>query len=187
MEVEQVRRRCRVGLAFALLVLMAAPVSSRGEVVVSRERVVGMLSAYESLPAREEWLHLGGDAVTILIEVANDSRELTFRRVRALTVLGYFPDPRAVEALESVVSSADAPPSYRRSALLALANASPRRALAPLEEAVNSPDPLMRQVAIKALGQMPGPEASALLEARRAKEDRAFLRERIERAIAERK
>jgi len=45
----------------------------------------------------------------------------------------------------------------------------------------------MRQVAIKALSQMPGPEARTLLEAQRAKEDRAFLRERIDRVIAEQK
>jgi len=114
------------------------------EVVVSTQRVVAMLSAYESLPAQEEWLQLGPDVIPLLIEVANDSHELTFRRVRALTVLGYFPDPRAIETLESVVSSADAPPSYRRSAILALANVDPRQALAPLGKALDSSDPLMR-------------------------------------------
>src|SRR5258705_12428735 len=64
--------------------------------------IVAMLSEYESMPEREQWLAFGDEAVPILVAIAADEKEMSFRRARALTALGYCSDPRAQSALSTV-------------------------------------------------------------------------------------
>jgi HEAT repeat protein len=146
-------------------------------------RVIGMLSAYESMPSRDEWLALGDGAVPILIGIVGDGEEISFRRVRALTALGYFPDLRALQTLSTWAADTTAPGSLRRAALLALATRDMPRAMPILESVLAASDPLMRQVAVKALAQSSEPGARQLLEDHRAHEQEPFLIEQIESAL----
>lgn len=150
-------------------------------------RVVGMLSAIESMPERDAWRALGPECVPILVTIANDAKQPTFRRARALIALGYFDDPAAVSALDLMVTNDTQNPSLRRHALLGLATAAPAQALPHAERALASDDPATRHVAIKVLATSSSPEASALLKAHRAHEDNASLVQQIDAALAPKK
>ena len=150
-------------------------------------RIVGMLSAIESLPERDAWRALGPESVPILIRIANDAKEPSFRRARALLVLGYFDDPRAVAALELVVSNDMVNESLRRHALLGMSSAAPAQALPHAERALASDDPATRQTGIKVLAASPIPEARSLLERHRAHEQNASLVQQIDAALAPKK
>ena len=147
-------------------------------------RVVGMLSAIESMPDRDAWRALGAPAVAVLIAVANATEQPTFRRARALVALGHFDEPAAVAELERVVADDASDASLRRHAMLGLGEAAPARALPHLATALGSDDAATRQVAIKVLGASPSAEARALLRRHRDHEDRAFLTQQIDAALA---
>ena len=147
-------------------------------------QVVGMLSAIESLPGRDAWQALGPDSVPILIGIANDDKQPSFRRARALIVLGYFDDPRAISALDVMAANNTADESLRRHALLGLSTAAPARALPHAERALESDDPATRQAGIKVLATSPSPEARSLLERHRAHETNASLVQQIDAALA---
>jgi len=177
-----------MGLVLAGIVWSASVgIASPSSAAVSREQIVGMLSAYEAFPSAAEWRALGSEAVPVLIEVANDGDELMMRRARAATALGAFDDVRAAAALEAMATATGGPASLQRSALLALAHSDATKAAPVVEKALGSPDPLLRQTAVKALSAMPGPAATQLLQARLAEEQEPFLRQQIERAIEARR
>jgi hypothetical protein len=67
--------------------------------------------------------------------------------------------------------------------LLALATRDMPRAMPILESVLAASDPLMRQVAVKALAQSSEPGARQLLEDHRAHEQEPFLIEQIESAL----
>jgi hypothetical protein len=143
-----------------------------------------MLSAFEFIPPCGEWQALGPEAIPLLIGVASDSSEISFRRVRALTVLSCFvEDARAGEALAEVAENENAPGPFRRAAILAQARAEPSRALPMLERILVSSDPLIRQVAVKALAESDRAEARAMLAVQQAREQEAFLVEALEAAL----
>jgi hypothetical protein len=167
-----------------LLIGLAAPVDvATAEGSADPARVRSMLSAYESMPPREAWLALGGDAVPILIGIFRDSGELAVRRVRALTALGYFSDSTATQTLVDVAGDEGAPGSFRRAALLALARHDFSTAMPLIERSLAATDPRTRQIAVKALAESDHPEARRMLERHRDLEREPFLIERVERAL----
>ncbi len=148
-------------------------------------RVVGMLSAIESFPEHEEWRRLGSEAVAVLIAIADDARQPTFRRARALIALGSFDDATAMNALEHVVSDDASGAALRRHAMLGLGRAALDRALPHLARALDSDDVAMRQTAIKALSATTSPRARGLLRERLQHERRPLLIQQIGAALAD--
>jgi len=182
------RMRIVVGLLLTGVVWSASlGLANPSAAAVSREQIIGMLSGYESFPSAAQWRALGTDAVPVLIEIANDGDELMMRRTRAAAALGAFQDARGTAALEAMATATGGPASLRRSALLALAQSDEAKATPVVEKALGSPDPLLRQTAVKALSEMPGPAATELLQAALAAEQEPFLRQQLERAIEARR
>jgi HEAT repeat protein len=168
--------------AMLVLLVLGAPAAAWGTM---HERVIAMLSAIESLPEQRQWLELGSEAAPTLTAIARDAEQPTFRRARALVVLGYFDSSAATDALEDMASDAAAVPSLRRHALLGLGRAAPARALPHLARALESDDVAMRQVAVKALRESASAEARALLRERLPREPRPSLLRQIEAALAD--
>lgn len=152
--------------------------------VASHDQVVTMLSIIEDLPDAATWRQLRENPVPSLIQIANDPNEKGFRRVRAITVLGYFTtDPNAIETIEYYAEHGADSPSMQRSAVLAISNASPEKSLPTLENALAHRDPLMRQVAIKGLERVDDPRAREILRSRLSHEETEFVRSNIQRAL----
>lgn len=147
-------------------------------------RVVGMLSAIDALPDPRAWRDLGSACVPVLLGVAQDAQQPTFRRARALVVLGHFHDRSATAALERVLDDTASDASLRRHAMLGLSRSAPERALPHVAQALESEDASLRHVAIKILGARPSPEARRLLHGRRDREARPFLVRQIDAALA---
>lgn len=147
-------------------------------------RVVGMLSAIDGLPDPSAWRDLGPTCVPVLLGVAQDAQQPTFRRARALVVLGHFQDRSAAAALERVLGDASSDAALRRHAMLGLSHSAPERALPHVAQALESEDASLRHVAIKILGARPSPEARRLLYGRRDREARPFLVRQIDAALA---
>lgn len=162
-------------LAVLLVTMSSGTDAARAAPAVTVERVQAMLGAYEAMPSRDEWVRLGPEVVPIVIAISKDADAPTFRRVRALTVLGHFATADALARL-ATVASADASPSMQRTAVLALAKAAPDAAMPIIAAALGSPDPFLRQTAAKALGSIGTPEAAAQLRGLLARETDAAVR-----------
>ena len=172
----------RATLLAAMLTIGAA-LPSALSAGTSTASILPMLSAYESMPSRDEWLALGNDAVPVLVAIAADEKEASFRRARALTVLGYFSDPRAHRALSTVAGDPTAPGTLRRAALLAFTKQDVVRALPILEQALAAADPRMRQAAVKSLAESASVDARQMLERHQRREREPFLIEAVESAL----
>jgi len=178
--------RASVTLFLVSMVLVISVGGRAGDAradTIDAARVTRMLSAYESMPSRAAWRALGADAVPVLIDVFRDTGQVAFRRVRALTALACFDDPRATAVLAEVASDDGAPGTFRRAALLALAQQDFGTAMPLLERSLAATDPKTRQIAVKALAESTRPEARRLLERHRVAEREPFLVERVERAL----
>jgi len=166
---------------FLVAVTAAVPVVEASD-LTERERVVLMLSEYENLPPSPAWHALGSDIVSTLIEIYDDPSELGFRRVRALTVLGYFPaDSRAVDVLANAAASPVTHGSSRRAAIATLATVDPVRATGLLRGVLAENDPLLREAAVNALAQCATAEARQLLADHEDPE--GFVTRAVERAL----
>ena len=152
---------------------------------VARDHVIAMLSAHDTVASVEEWRSLGDSAVPILIDIAQDLQQPTARRMRALIALGSFSGDPAIETFKAFAIGADTSPTLKRTAILALAEASPEKALPVVDDALASDDPLLRQTAVMALAKIPGTQAKQLLETQRARETVPFLTEQIDKALAD--
>lgn len=173
-----------VVVATLMPILMAASVMPASAASSRHGRILAMLSAIESVPEPEEWRQLGAGAAAVLIAIAEDAEQPTFRRARALIALGHLDDPAAADALEDLVRNPASEASLRRHAMLGLTRGAPERALPYLGRALASDDVAMRQFAVKALSESASPEARTLLRQRLPHEARPFLAQQIEAALA---
>lgn len=151
--------------------------------LTQRQRVILMLSGYERLPEPSAWHALGDSVVPTLIGIHEDPLEIGFRRVRALTVLGYFPaDSRAAAFLADTIANTTTQGSGRRAAMAALSAVDPGRATGLLRSVLEESDPLMREAAVNALAQCGTSEARQILANHQDRE--SFVARAVQRAMA---
>ena len=146
----------------ALPVLPARPAQADDPV---RAGIAPLLDGFEASPSKEALLRHGdaGAVSAALGAIAQDPSQPTIRRLRAVSLLGYFPSDSTRVALQSALAGSDL---MRREALNAWANAFGEEAVERLSQALGHDDPFTRIVAVKALGRIGSPGARSAIEAR---------------------
>ena len=108
--------------------------------------------------------HGDAEAVTrALISIEEDASQPTIRRLRLVSLLGFFPSEPSRKALESAMAG---PAPVRREAVNAYGNAFREQSVARLSEMLSHDDPFTRIAAIKALRATGAPQARAAIERR---------------------
>ncbi len=143
--------------------------------------VLAELSGMEDAPTAARLTALGPGVKAELMDISADASQKRSVRARALHALGWFPDADTRAVLQSALTGDD--PLMARKAVYGLANGWGSAALAPLTEALASPDVQLRSAAARALGSVDSPDARAALDARLQLEQTPAVRESIERAL----
>jgi len=147
-------------------------------------RVVVMLSAYESQPLAAEWRKLGPASVSVLGAIANDANQPTFRRARALIALGHFESESAAAILRELADCEGCNESLRRHALLGLSASRPDEAVPIAALALVSTDPATRLVAKSVLQRSDQSGVARVLGENPADEDIDSLAARVRAALS---
>ncbi len=140
-----------------------APAVSASDKVTAE--IASTLDGFESSPSKESLL-AHGDQETVtraLAAISQDKTQSTIRRLRAVSLLGYFSTETSRDALETALSGSDL---MRREAVTAYGNAFGDKALDRTTLLLNHDDPFTRIAAIKVLGSMGTPAARLAIEAR---------------------
>lgn len=149
-----------------------------------RDKLVTMLSGYEYIPSESEVKALGPDVPKVLMEIASDDKVMLFRQVRAVALLGYFPDKGVSAYLKSVVQAAGQKRILMRTGLQSLARCGGKETVGFISEYLRSEDRFVRGAAIEALGMIPEPEVMGVLERSQADETEPFLKEKYEETLS---
>ena len=170
-----------LGLAAAGLALAAAgPAHAQAP---SRERVRQMLSGIEDVPTDTDWRRIGDGALPELIGLYADSSEAPYVRLRAVGATGAFPRAATRTFLLAVARADGQSDLFVREAIGALARGFGRAADGDVAPFLDHDEPIVREAAARALGQMGGRAASGALTARLRVERDEVVREAIEHAL----
>jgi HEAT repeat protein len=149
-----------------------------------RQRVVGLLSDYETLPSPRD-LTVGGERTArVLFELYQDVHVATFIRVRALRTLSLFPADVAAARLTSVTRELNARPLFLREGAIALARCAGEAAVDALATLLTRPDKQARRAAVEALRIVATANARARLLTHRATETDPGVRDVLDAALA---
>ncbi|MEM9068270.1 MAG: HEAT repeat domain-containing protein [Myxococcota bacterium] len=170
-------------LAFVLVaVAIGLAVPARAD-APSKTRVRELLSGIEEIPPRAVWRALGPETLGVLIELYNDASEPGFVRLRAVVVAGHFPNEACRTFLRAVATAPGQSDLFARNAVLALGRGFGVRALEELGSYLRHREPLVRQAAVRSLGEIATPAARSLLEGRMRLERDDVVRESLLRAL----
>lgn len=152
------------------------------------QRLDAVLSAVHDPPTREDLVKVCPDPVPALIARATDKSARGLMRLRSIESLGKLGGPKAVKALTDLATAGGDLASMRRTAVEALARATP---VGDVERervgvgALSDSDPHVRVAAVKLLAGSPSPGVRTALEQAKAREGEVFVREEIERGLAQ--
>jgi HEAT repeat protein len=138
----------------------------------SRAEIEQLLGG-EEFDRATEAAALGAGAVPVLMEIADD-HEHPFMRARAMAVLGWIKDRRAIPALTAALADGNA--TVRLSAIRAFAQVAGSDATDTLIGLLDEPDPGTVKVAIHALQEIGDRKAVAALETVKSASPHEFLR-----------
>jgi HEAT repeat protein len=147
----------------------------------TRERVRAMLSGIEDVPTEAQWRQVGDGALPILIDLYNTPSEPPFIRLRAVSAVAAFPQPAVRTFLLAVARAERQGDLYVREAVISLARAFGRAAIADLTPFLDHGEPVVREATANALGRIGG--ADRQLRARLNVEENALVREALQRAV----
>jgi len=170
-------------IAVSVLLLCALPSLASAQAAPSRERVRQMLSGVEDTPSDEGWRRLGDGVIPVLIDLYDDPDEAPYVRLRAIGATAAFPRPAVRTFLLAVARLEGQGDLFVREALLALARGFGAAASGDLRPFLAHDEPVVREAAARALGQVGDAGATRALRARLAVERDATVREAIEAAL----
>lgn len=172
-----------VAMAF-LAASEEAQAQAAGTPAEARERVMGLLMAYEHVPDAAEFTSLGPAAHEALLAAAPDGTLPPFVRGRAVWALAFFPDRATRQTIETLLDDPDLDEMIVRRALGALAAAFGDESLGRVRGYLDDPRPDVREAAARALGEIGGAAALRALQRRLGRERAAQVRETIAEEIA---
>jgi hypothetical protein len=143
-----------------------------------------MLSGYEHVPTAEDWARAGtpSEVSAVLVKIASAPAGQTVIALRATSSLAHFPRPEVSSFLESTLGNTQLGSAHRGKAAIALAAGfgDPKApVIAPL---FASPDPSLREDAIRAFRRFVSTAAERFLEARSKVEPSEHLRSEMNAA-----
>ena len=151
----------------------------------ARERLTGLLRAYEHQATAEDFLSLGDKALVrdALIEIVVDDGQAALLRGRAVVALGFFPDEASRRAIEGVLDRPELSDIILRRALETMAHAFADAGISRLTPYLDDARPDVRETAARALGEIGSPEALRALRRRLDRETTDVVREALETQI----
>jgi hypothetical protein len=154
-----------------------APAPAKGD------GIARLLDGFEDTPSKQTLLQHGSEdaVVASLAAIAQDPSQPTIRRLRAVSLLGFFHTDGTRQALDTALAGPDL---FRREAVTAYANALGEAALPRLTELLGHDDPFTRVLAVQALGRIGTPQALSAVEARVKIEPLETVRSAAGRALA---
>jgi len=166
------------------LVALAAPIASAAP-SDPRASIETMLAGYEHVPTAADWARLGEpDAVVaVLVDLTRTGRTLT--AARATSSLAHFPRPEVRSFLAARVADPTLRATLRGKAAIALARAFGDAVAPTIAPLFASPDPDLREDAIRAFAPFTSIAAEAFLRSRAGMDPASRLAERM-RATADR-
>ncbi|AKQ67036.1 hypothetical protein A176_003948 [Myxococcus hansupus] len=130
-----------------------------------------------------EWKRLGPAAVPVLSELVMNPSAPPYRRTRAVSSLALVDPTGAAMPLQKVLEDAKAPAEVRASAAGALGLCLGLDAIPTLISRLEDRESEVREAVAVALGRLGGKEARQALEDRLPLEERALVREALQRGL----
>ncbi|MCC6620689.1 MAG: hypothetical protein IT385_05515 [Deltaproteobacteria bacterium] len=150
-----------------------------------RASVATMLAGYEHVPSAADWARVGppAEVAAALMDVAHTGKVIA--AARATSSLAHFPRPEVQAFLAARVGDAALRPTLRGKAAIALGRAFGDAAAPTIAPLFASPDPDLREDAIRAFASFATSASESFLRARATKDPVPRLGERM-RTTAER-
>ncbi len=175
-----------MGLALLLLVGGLSGSASAQDVdakVVAQ--VNDLLSGFEYTPKKADWDQIGPQAAQVLKKIAADATARETLRGRAISSLSYFPEADTQSFLTGLAVEDTQPVLLRRKALRSLAFGFGPGAVETIKPFLGHADQRLRESAVVSLGLVKTDEARELLKGRLSVEPTAYLKETIQKTLAE--
>jgi len=186
-----VRRLACVAIVHVAIIAVAASATPRTVQAddvnlesTERQRIVTLLSDYESLPDPQHVLAGGERTAGFLFDLYRDASLPTFVRVRALRSLSLFPADIAAARLTSVAREPGVRVVFVREAAIGLARCAGEAAIETLALLLARAEPHTRRGAVEALRTLATPKARAHLVSHRSHEADPAVRSAIDVALA---
>lgn len=172
--------------------LMAAPrvvtaAPARPDLQAQRRAVLALLKGAHPKISAQQLRQIGPDVERILRQAATAADRGAQPAVRALALLGHYNSPRTLTLLRRTLKNAELPLRLRRVAGSALLRSQGPAAVRDGRFMLSHADPFLREGAAIALGALPTPAITTLLNARMAVEKEAFVRDAIRTALGRHK
>ncbi len=134
-------------------------------------------------PPAEAWKRLGPSAIPVLSALVADPNTPAARRTLAVSSLALVAPPSGAAPIREVLEDAKAPAEVRASAAGALGRCMGLEAIPTLIARLKDPEFQVREAVAVALGRLGGQEARQALEDRLPIEERALVREALQRGL----
>lgn len=151
-----------------------------------RTRLITAFSGFEHVPDRAELLALApAEQLTpALWALWQDATVRQIIRTNALVSLRFFPSPQVQAWFEQLLADPATAPTVRRPLAKAYGYAFGAAAIPVLGQQLDHPEPHTRDSAARALGTVSDPRARALLEKRLTVETEPFVRQTLQKLLA---
>lgn len=149
----------------------------------TRAQVRELLSGIEDVPTEADWRRIGDGVLRHLMDLANDTREPPFVRLRAVGATAAFPRPAVRTFLLAMGRAGGQSDLMIAEVVNALGRAFGDGALRELGDYLRHEEPVVREAAARQLGRLESERARAALRTQLRVERLPHVRTTIERAL----
>lgn len=175
-----------VGAIVLTMSLGGPPISEAQPTQASREKLLRILSGYEYVPSAQDLEALGPGVPTLLMQIVKDPGAMKYHRLRALSLLRYYPDrPNVHSFLIGLLSENNLPSGFVRATILTLGQTVKGNAIPTLIPFLSSKDVHIREAVAQALFSTGEPSVAGLLTEAAGSEPELFLKESMEKMSQE--
>lgn len=168
-----------------LLVAVASATTADAQELSAKDRVINLLSAYETTFNQADFVSAAPNAEALLVEILEDNSAWLFVRARALSALTLFANDTNLRRTIAMLTHDN--PLLRQYATMHLARTygktHPQAVLPPLAKALSDDDIMVRRYAIRAVGGLRMPGAREALATRLAVEPRPDVTRLIQKQL----
>ncbi len=182
------RAALTAALAFAAVLVLGGVASASESFEKQERRLMTLLSAYEYVPNKKVLDRVGPDVDLLLVRIAGHPKLRPTVRVRAMSSMALYPNPRVQGFLRSLLHERRLKGTplgvlLRRQAMRSLAWAFGDAAVDDLAPLRQDADPQIREACARAYGDSQSRRAIALLEAWLPHEPELFVRSAVDDAL----